>query len=68
MNKEILPSSVPVKFSAGQIELRLALLSLYSHPPTHPPHPGKYIRAPFQLPLMLKFGMEALFNQGQLAN
>ena len=33
----LLPSSVPVKFSASQVELRLALLPLYSHPP--PPHP-----------------------------
>ena len=30
-----------VKFSTSQIELRLALLSLYSHPTPH--HPGKYI-------------------------
>ena len=29
----LLPSTVPVKFSASQVELRLALVSLYSHPP-----------------------------------
>ena len=58
--KHILPSSVPVgKFSFSQAELRLALLSLYTHPPT----PDKYIWATFRPPWMLTFGMEALFNR-----
>ena len=32
------------QFSASQVELRLAILSLSVHPPTHQPtHQGKYI-------------------------
>ena len=57
-----------VKFSASQVALRLALLSLNS-PPTPPPHPDKYIWATSRLPWVLKFGKEPyLTNLGQLAN
>ena len=52
-----------VKFSASQVELRLALLSQNTHPT--PPHPDKYIWASSRLPLVLKFGMEALLNQSR---
>ena len=51
-------SSVNVKFSASQFELRLVLLSLNSHPP----HPGKYIWATSRPSTKLKFGLEAVFN------
>ena len=50
-----LASSVPVQLG-NEISLNI---SVTPHPPTHP---GKYIWAAFRLPLMLKFGMEALFN------
>ena len=48
-----------VKLSTSQIELRLALLSQY----THPPHPDKYIWASSRLPWMMKLCMEVLNNK-----
>ena len=41
-----------VKFSASQVELRLALLSLYSHPT----HPDKYIWATTTLEAEICYG------------
>ena len=49
-----------VMFSTSQIELRLALLKLYSHPT----HPVKYILATSRLPWMLKLRKQ-IFKYGR---
>ena len=59
----LLPSSVPVgKFSASWTETSPIITVSPTHPATHL---GKYILATSRLPLVLKIGMEALFNHAR---